>query len=297
MSAATERISLWDHAPLVVSLLDIMDKLAPELFGGAFLSLTRAELIVLTYGSKPVPKTTLSNIKDIVLVGLIAFCEQAGLAESSKACARTQQSLEKAKSGEALAENIISLKGLIKSEMSKRLMFVVENGRENYWCNSELFGRQVLNSFPSASMDIHEAGNFWVAGRNNAVIYHLMCAAEVGLRVLAADRRVEISNRNGNDTPLELSQWGDLIKGLRKSLDKIQLWSASQKREDALAFYNQALIEAQSFNDGWRRHVMHARAKAYQDDEVQALMGHVRRFLQTLASRISETNLMPEIWP
>lgn len=178
--------------------------------------------------------------------------------------------------------------------MKKRLIFIVKNGRDNFWCNLELFGHDVFVAFPSACMDICEAGNCWVAGRNNAVVCHLICAAEFGLRTLAADRRVEIKN---GKTPIEFAQWGEIISELEKKIALIQQWPKGHSKSAAQQFYNDVLASARGFNDGWRTHINHARAKPYQDEEVQALMSHVRRFMKTLSTRISEATQTPEIWP
>jgi hypothetical protein len=40
--------------------------------------------------------------------------------------------LQSKKSGDAIAEKMIALKELITSEMQKRLIFIVKNGRETY---------------------------------------------------------------------------------------------------------------------------------------------------------------------
>jgi hypothetical protein len=143
-------------------------------------------------------------------------------------------------------------------------------------------------------MDICEAGNCWVAGCNNAVVYHLICAAEFGLRALAADRSVQIK---GGKTPIEFAQWGEILRELEQKIALIEQWPKGHSKSDAQQFYNDVLASARGFNAGWRTHINHARAKAYPDDEVLALIGHVQRFMQELATRISETTSMPEVWP
>lgn len=68
------------------------------------------------------------------------------------------------------------------SELNERIILIVKNGREKYWQNEHLFGEQVYIAFPSAVFDIKEAGNCWVSGRNNAVVYHLMLAVNTVIR-------------------------------------------------------------------------------------------------------------------
>jgi hypothetical protein len=181
------------------------------------------------------------------------------------------------------------------SELTKRNLFIAPENRLSYYNNDRLFGNEVYNAFPSARMDIKEAGNCWLFGRNNAVVYHLMCAAEFGLRALANDRDVQLT-KNCAPLPLELAQWGELINGLEQKIALIKRWGNTILREEAFVFYNNALREARSFNDGVRRHAFHGRAEIYQDDETLALFGHVKRFMQGLATKISESARTPEIW-
>jgi hypothetical protein len=146
-------------------------------------------------------------------------------------------------------------------------------------------------------MDISEAAKCFALGRNNAVVFHLMMAAEFGLRALANDRQVVTTNPRGNPIPLEFSQWGQILGELQKKVDDIKNWPASASRAEAQQFYSDAMLSARSFNDGYRTHIAHGRSKLYQDDETNALVGHVRRFLGKLSEKISETTFMPAVWP
>lgn len=58
--------SLWDRAPFVVSLRELMDKIASELFCGAFAQLTKAEMLLHTYPRR-VSKDTLEKIKTFLI--------------------------------------------------------------------------------------------------------------------------------------------------------------------------------------------------------------------------------------
>jgi hypothetical protein len=133
-------------------------------------------------------------------------------------------------------------------------------------------------------------------GRNNAVVYHLMSAAEFGLRALAADRRVEIKNRNANLILLEYAQWGEILGELQKKIADIKNWPKTHAKLEAQQFYADAVASANNFNDGWRTHISHGRSKEYQDDETFALIGHVKRFMMKLSEKISETEFTDEIW-
>ena len=152
------------------------------------------------------------------------------------------------------------------------------------------FGKEVREAFPSAQEDINEAGYCLAVDANTAAVYHLICAAEHGLRALAKDRRIKFAKG-----PIELQQWGDIIRELDKAVAGIGNWPKSKARELAHEFYNKAVKECRFFNDAYRRHVAHAR-RHYDRNEALSAMNHARDFMQLLAERISEKKRTPLVW-
>ena len=72
-----------------------------------------------------------------------------------------------------------------------------------------------------------------------------MCAAEIGLRALAKDRRVEVQNpRTGKPIALQYAQWGEMLKPMAKKVLEIQQWKAGPIRDAAQQFYSSLVIEA-----------------------------------------------------
>lgn len=196
-----------------------------------------------------------------------------------------------------LADGFATLRWKVEQELNQKFFLFLDESEAQLFDEKLPFGESAAKAFPSAEMDISEATKCLALGRYNAVIYHLMMAAEFGLRALAADRRVVVTNRNGNNMPLEFAQWGEILGELQKEIAKIKNWPASHARAEAQQFYNDAMLSAQSFNDGYRTHMAHGRSKLRENDETLALYGHVRRFLMKLSEKITETTTMPEIWP
>jgi hypothetical protein len=195
-----------------------------------------------------------------------------------------------------LADGFAALRWTIEQELNDKFFLYLNAAEAKLFDEEFPFGATVADAFPSATMDIAEAAKCLALSRNNAVIYHLMMAAEFGLRALAEDRQVEIVRQTGKVIPLEFSQWGQIIGELQKKIDDIQKWSPSSARAEAQQFYSDAILSVRSFNDGYRTHIAHGRSRRYQDDETVALVGHVRRFLTKLAEKISETKTMPLVW-
>lgn len=226
------------------------------------------------------------------------------LTESVALVERLQGSFSFFASNEEIHIGLKNLNDLMQSEMQKRLFFGVEPKLAEYYVAPSanlffqpktVFGNAVDKAFPSAIMDMIEAGNCVAAGRNNGTVYHLMCVAEIGLRTLAWDRKVS-TKHNKQTVPLEFAQWGELIEKLEGEVIKIKKWRSKPLGAEAQQFYSAALIEVRAFNTGWRTHVMHARSHTYELDETIALFGHVRRFMQLLAKKISENARTPYVW-
>ena len=192
------------------------------------------------------------------------------------------------------------LKDLMQSEMDKKTFLLITGDKGKFYNNPEktkisLFGIGVDHAFPSAFTNIIEAGNCIACERNNAAAYHLMLVAETGMRALAWDRRV-VPKSFKRKIPIELAEWGALIEGIEKEVSKISGWRRTLVKAEAEKFYNAAIIELRSFNNGWRTHVMHGRAGKIKNDEILALWGHVLRFMQTLSAKISEEVRTPLVW-
>jgi hypothetical protein len=174
----------------------------------------------------------------------------------------------------------------MQSEMDKQLYFRIEKHLTKYVNAKAAFGREVSQAFPSIEDDLIEAGNCLAFGRNPAAGFHLMRVAEVGLRELGRDRQIRLALKD----KIEFAEWGTIIAELEKACKDIQNWPNSRPKEEAHQFYNYAVVELRAFNDGWRRHSAHPRVHMppMSSDEAIALWGHVRRFMQKLADKISE---------
>lgn len=287
--------SVWDRAPFVASLWDLMDKIAPIIFSGTFASLTRAELTLRNKWR--ISAQDRDNIRTFTLLPAKTLCETTGLTESIKACVRAIHDFEVQKRGKLpveLAERMQTLREAIQSELDHRLVLIVKN-EQVVLADPLLFGQGVHDALPSATFDIVETGNCWVAGRNNAAAYHLMMAVEIGLRCLAEDRRAEVTQFR-KPIPVEFAQWGPIIDAIEKKVDEIANWPDRHKKAEAQQFYRQLLLELSGFHEGYRNHLSHGRGLQLQDDPTLGLIAHVRRFLTRLTEKVSEQSITPEIW-
>jgi hypothetical protein len=188
--------------------------------------------------------------------------------------------------------SLTNLRGLMQSEMEKQLFVSIPQSLAELYENEKPMGDFVYSHFPSARSDLSEAGSCLACGRNNAAMNHLMLATEIGLRELGKDRQIPFALKG----EIEFKQWGAIISQLEDAVKAIQQWPNSNIKEEAHKFYNSALSELRAFNDGWRRHLAHARNHTFEDADAMALWGHVERFLVGLSSKISEGTYTPLTW-
>lgn len=225
------------------------------------------------------------------------LCEAFDLSDSHMAAFMFRNMLEhdlKPRTFLEVAADFENLLATIKREAEKRLYLEVPAALTKYVGQEKPLGEAVYSSFPSARADLTQAGNCLAYGCNTAATFHLMRAAEIGLRELGRDRQIPLA-ANGK---IEFAQWGTIISGLETAIEDIQQWPNGRTKEDAHKFYNSALVEIRAFNDGWRRHAVHPRPQQplLQDEEALALHGHVGRFLSSLATRIGEGTYTSLIW-
>jgi hypothetical protein len=192
--------------------------------------------------------------------------------------------------------HLSSIHNVFRSELAKKGCFLLSKDEMAFVDQPALFGQPVVDAFPSPTMDVREAGNCFAAGRYNASAYHCVQAAEIGLRELARDRRVDPMTWK-DPKPLEHTQWGHLLGAIKAKIDKIKGWPHGRARDIADTFYLNAFLDLSGINDGWRRHLAHARGHQYERDDIIGLMSHTRRVLQSLARRLGESRpVTREVW-
>ncbi len=192
-----------------------------------------------------------------------------------------------------MARDLKSLRKTIEMELGKRRFVYVPPEKIKYFATQQIFGQPVHDAFPSARLDLAQAGDCLACGLDSAAAFHLMRAAEIGLWELGRDRNIP------SVAKIESMEWGSIIGELEEEVKKVQRWpNINPLKEEAHRFYNRSLVEIRAFNDGWRRHIAHVRKSqvAMESDEAMALIGHVERFLKTLATKISEGKYTSAEW-
>jgi len=197
----------------------------------------------------------------------------------------------------ALASEVRHARDVLAKSLQKRKFLYVAPDRIDYIDQKELFGTKVNDAFDSAARDIEEAGNCFAAECATACVFHLMRAAEIALRAVAVDRNVSFATK-----PLDQQEWGTILGALESVVtkmraDEIKKWPKPEVKDVQVRFYNEVVQELRGFNEAWRRHVAHARQDAiYDRDYAASVMGHVKKFMEKAATKISESTATLLYW-
>jgi hypothetical protein len=245
------------------------------------------------YTRSEVPQAWIDEARTGILLAAKLLAVNAELTETGQFVNRIDKEFRSPVLVEELQYSFRHLRELMESEMQKHLFLSISPKLADFYEKERPLGDDVYNAFPLSRFDLTEAGTCLACGNNVAAAFHCMRAAEVGLRELGRDRQIPVAV-NGK---IEFAQWGAIISELEDAVKKIQHWPNSAAKEEAHKFYNSALMEIRAFNDGWRRHAAHVRSHPdMQSDEALALWGHVSRFMEKLATKISEGTYTPLTW-
>jgi len=171
----------------------------------------------------------------------------------------------------ALADDATDLETRIIDELKYLTCFAVEGKAEELYRAVHLFGRQVADRFPSAVVDVEEAGKCLALDRATACVFHVMRVLEVGLRALAADLHIGRLEEN----------WQRLLDQVRKAVKALPRSTSDEKQR--LSQRSEAAAHLQNVKDAWRNDVMHPR-DVYTVEQAHDVFNHARALMASLAS-------------
>ena len=276
------------------SLLDIMNHCD---VGGIARRLGQIALYEVTFASAASRNEIVAAENIRLFLGQLALAakdlKECGMTSASRLMVTTHNHIVETRTvhPEALNVEARHAREKIQEELSQRRFLRVANGRREYLDCDDLFGSAVAVAFPSAKEDVKESGNCLAAECTTAAVFHLMRAAEFGLRALAHDRRIRIPKNK----PLGLANWEEIIKELEKAETEIQSFPKTLAREAQYEFYHGVMMQFRAFKNVFRNQVMHVR-KTYDRDRAVSVYNQVKEFMQTLASHISEKTRTPKQW-
>lgn len=186
-------------------------------------------------------------------------------------------------SWEVADREITELLNCILNESGSRHFAFIPSERAKYFEQEKLFGDDVYNNFESARPEIKNAGNCIAADLYSAAVFHLMRAAEHGLRTLALNDPVKIIL----PFPLEYAGWQDMIDKIEAHKKTFVAMTRGPAKDEELSFFQTALIECNYFKDLWRNPAMHTRLNPNEADAISVYI-RTKDFMQNLSKRIKE---------
>jgi hypothetical protein len=294
--------SVLPRAERVMTLWDMLRFFA-DLFCTTTLDLRKVEHHAVREAAEFGPQESMTGADELdaekLAEKLIAQCGQIELLDARDEAGHL---LSKIRSGKVadfggctyseLHTRLRTIRELVTRDFSNRLFAYIPRAKTNFFDNQCLFAEDVNAAFPSAMSDIRNAGRCYAADLNTTcVFFHLMRVAEVGLRALAWDRRVNIPKNR----VIELATWEDIIKELEKAEHAIQGYKKTFAREAQLEFFHSAIMEFRRFKNVWRNRVMHAREE-YDEHQALSVLNRVHEFMRILAMFISANKRTPMVW-
>jgi hypothetical protein len=175
----------------------------------------------------------------------------------------------------------------MRRDMDAIRLAVVFKDQAQFFEQDALFG----NGFHMAASDkingeIKAAGNCLAADLGTAAVFHLIRAAEAGLRALAIDLGATLKQQY----PIEYAEWFTVIALIGEALEKRSNSAQSNMtrgpaKDAELAFYNGLLSDLNYFKDAYRNPVAHFRGE-YNLAKALAVYDDVKRFMLRLATKV-----------
>ncbi|MGA8026350.1 MAG: hypothetical protein WB992_04340 [Bryobacteraceae bacterium] len=176
---------------------------------------------------------------------------------------------------QVFVNEITILKKRIDDELRNVEFFSLEPGKSSFLNDPYLFGVNVFNRFPSATLDIEEAGKCLAFGRFTACVFHLMRVIEAGLRELG--KSLNDPNLNPKTNP----NWERILKRCDDELKKPYA-DRSPEWQKGPQFFADATANLRAVKDAWRNPSLHVEI-SYDEEKCSDVWNAVRAFMRHLA--------------
>jgi hypothetical protein len=180
---------------------------------------------------------------------------------------------------EMLARELEACRSQFLICLSKRKFAYTRPPGEAYFEKADLLGVESFLMIPDARDDVRDAGNCIAAELYSAAVYHLMRAAEHGLRRIAQEMKIKQIVKGKKTIDVTESTWGELYDALRAKLESThQKKRISAKRAEEIKAYSDLASDAKFLKNAWRDHAMHL--EQYSKREAMNVFERVKGFMQ-----------------
>lgn len=227
------------------------------------------------------------------LEGLGSLCNDFGWIGSETKIDMTYGHLKRSKLSDidwsSLEADLRNVADMVIADLCRAKLVKVNSPYYEYINSDELVSEDFSTKFPSASIDVKEAGNCIAVDCGTAAVFHLMRAVEWGMRAFCVDLGLLTTDYKKVKVPIEHSQWEQILNQLDKKIEeKIDSLPRGPQRQEAQEFYHCIHFDIKRFKDAFRNHVAHTRT-TYSQKAADDILDHVRKFFVLLETRISES--------
>jgi hypothetical protein len=183
-----------------------------------------------------------------------------------------------------LAARVPNLQDRIRDELSLSLFMQIPYSKASYYEDTYLFGEDVFNKFPSANLDIEEAGKCFATARYTACVMHLQRVLEIGLKSYA--NCLGVMNLITTAQPSWQNVLDKTAKEIKDRNDKQNTtanWTSNEEKD----FCENVQPFLVSVKTAWRNPSMHA-DKTYNEEIAEDIYSAVKRFMKHLAEHLDE---------
>jgi len=261
--------------------------------------------LLLEKSDKPLSDNHVSYLQSS-LADLLEDCDRLGFAFISAEIQRFQTALKLRSSQhpmpqwEAIA-NIDALNHRIDDVLKQAVFMHVSLEKAKFHSSvsdeamawkKRVVDAAIVAAFPSSHKEMVRAFDCYATGNDTACVFHLMRAAEHGLRALVVG--VGVVNPV---VPLEYQQWQNLIEQVESYVRnaRIDRWSQPAKG-NAQAFFSSVVSDFYAFKDDIRNILMHTRTGGtYDEHQALHLIERVTNCLLRLAKHVGEDSQQQSI--
>jgi hypothetical protein len=173
-----------------------------------------------------------------------------------------------------LGEYADSINSRIRDELSLINMYVLDSKNVGYFESKEsLFGPSVDKNFPTARIEIEEAGKCLALRRSTACVMHLMRVLEIGLQCLAEELGVPPQDN-----------WNAVLGDIERIIPEV---TAKRNGADEEQWFSEAAAHFRLLKNAWRNHAMHVR-ETYSEEQAEKIFSHAQTYMQHLATKLSD---------
>jgi len=170
---------------------------------------------------------------------------------------------------------VYALQERFMDDLGRCFLLVVPKRDAELLQGKQLFGASVFERFPSATVDIEEAGNCLALARSTAAVFHLMRVMEAGLKVTANALGVDYA-----------PSWESYLRQMQPLIEMEWKKKPLKWRKDE-AFFKHVYTHLHGVKLSWRNPTMHI-VQNYTPEMADDVWSAVKTFMRHLSTKLSE---------